>query len=108
MGIWTVYDADVGRALLMDSVTERPLPMHSFETREGADDFVAWCMEAHGDPRKVGEMTLDLYVQEWRGLVCRACWERDCACPGCGNRCSRTCPAECSFDREVKALGVSP
>jgi len=48
MGIWTLYDPDIERAVFYDSVRERPVPYLSFigtDAREQAESFLAWLDE---------------------------------------------------------------
>ena len=80
-------------AVLIDSVTDLPLPVPMFASGAGAEDFLQWHLAKYGDPRR-SPLSLE-HHGEWHALRCPACDTTDCSCPDCGKTCSQPHAAEC-------------
>lgn len=104
MGIWTLTgEVDGGpleRAILIDSVTERPLALPAFDCRDDADAFVAWLSaESGSDPRALSAAVLDAWHTRWISQRCGECYTLTCACVGCARPCTQACPRTCGEAR---------
>jgi hypothetical protein len=97
------YDGGPGeRAILVDSVTERPLALPMFECAADAEGFLRWFLaEGHGDPRGATFAVLDLAHTLWVKSRCEACYALDCACKSCGSPCTQPCAAECRAESDL-------
>ena len=90
------YDRSRSGAVLIDSVTERPMTLPLFDCSDAAEDFEAFARdEAKQDIRSIEPRRLDELHTQWLRQVCTACWTRDCDCAGCGSRCHVGCPTNC-------------
>jgi hypothetical protein len=86
------YDHGKEGAVLIDSVTERPLfPLPLFACGDAAEDFERYARRLVGDIRTVDPKRLDDLHTAWLALVCDACWTRDCDCEECGRPCAIPC-----------------
>jgi hypothetical protein len=88
--------------LLIDTVTERPVPVPLFAGGpDAAKDFLEFARLAmNGDHLETLKAPLwDRIHDAWLRAACSACWRRDCACPWCGCQCDVGHTVDC---REVR------
>lgn len=111
-------DGDIG--LLVDTETERPIPMQCFADGSEAHNFLTWFAANHGqsladllDDVKRGTVTMGnaLALVEvaralWTEIRCDACGDTGCECPECGRSCAEKHAARCSegaaFDADMR------
>jgi len=70
MGVW-ILEGDVGhmtRAVLVNSETERPLPMEAFSDAEEAHLFLRYADLTHADVLTMTPEALEELQDEWRAL----------------------------------------
>lgn len=107
--IW-ILEGDVGRltrAVLVDSVTETPLPCPAFADSTDAENFLAWYEAGQLERRLTAKerdlarlervcaaVLLDLHTT-WTRERCAECYDVGCECTGCGRRCSDRCARTC-------------
>ncbi|HEY1309255.1 MAG TPA: hypothetical protein VGF24_37205 [Vicinamibacterales bacterium] len=70
MGIWVLEDRDKGRAVLFDSVTEKPLRLQAFfgpDATSQADHFIAWFdgIDLNESLAALSERDLDNFYKVW-------------------------------------------
>jgi hypothetical protein len=99
MAIW-IAEFEVGvltRALLVDSVHEKALPLECFSCRADAEGFTVWCLSHAVDLSKImwAEGTLTALKVSWDGEKCPACFTTGCACGDCGLTCDQKCAEGC-------------
>lgn len=103
MGVWVLAgELDGGpeeRAILVDSVTMRPILTPLFECRDDAENFLQWFLKEHGDPRGKPTALLEVAHAVWVKHRCEECYAFDCSCPGCGNKCDVPCDSLCEESR---------
>lgn len=91
------------RAVLVDSVTEKPLPLPMFECADDARNFLARFESQHGSPLVVPVAMLDLAHTLWVKTRCMACYEIDCSCKYCGAPCHEPCAKQCRAGADLAA-----